>query len=179
MRFIIFDLEATCDENRPNFDNEIIEIGAVQFEDKVRVGTFDSFIKPKVNPTLTPFCKKLTTITQQDVDRADSFPDVLKKFLEWTGNHAVFCSWGFYDKKQMIKDCIRYGLNYNFIYNHISLKHQFHKVHIAHPVPARGVGMDAALKMLNLPLTGRHHRGIDDAENIAKIFLKYYDSWIV
>lgn len=56
MRFIIFDLEATCDENTSNFDNEIIEIGAVQFEDKIRVGSFQSYVHPKVNPILTPFC---------------------------------------------------------------------------------------------------------------------------
>lgn len=179
MRFIVFDLEATCDDGVKDYDNEIIEIGAVQFEDKIRVGTFQSFIHPKVNQKLTSFCTKLTSITQKDVDSAESFPVVLKRFLEWTGKHAVFCSWGFYDKKQMTKDCNRYGLNSNFIYNHISLKHQFHKVHIAHPVPSRGVGMDAALRMLGIPLVGKHHRGIDDAENIAKIFIKYYDSWVI
>ena len=179
MRFIVFDLEATCDDGVRDFDNEIIEIGAVQFENKLMVGEFQSFIHPKVNPELTPFCKKLTSITQKDVDKADSFPTVLKRFLDWTGRHPVFCSWGFYDKKQMIKDCTRYDLKCDFIYNHISLKHLFHKVHKAHPVPAKGVGMDAALRMLNIPLTGSHHRGIDDARNISKIFLKYYDSWMV
>lgn len=178
MRFIIFDLEATCDEIK-NFDNEIIEIGAVQFEDKLMVSEFQSFVKPKVNKQLTPFCKKLTSITQGDVNAAEDFPTVLKKFLDWTGKNAMFCSWGFYDRTQLIKDCNRYGLKYDFIYNHISLKHQFHKVHIAHNVPPKGVGMDAALRMLHIPLTGKHHRGIDDARNISKIFSKYYDSWVI
>lgn len=30
--------------------------------------------------------------------------------------------------------------------------------------------MERALKMLDLPLDGTHHRGIDDAKNISKIF---------
>ncbi|OMG46548.1 hypothetical protein BK140_26615 [Paenibacillus macerans] len=34
----------------------------------------------------------------------------------------------------------------------------------------KGVGMERALKMLDLPLDGTHHRGIDDAKNISKIF---------
>ncbi len=29
------------------------------------------------------------------------------------------------------------------------------------------VGMDAALRMVGLPLEGTHHRGVDDARNIA------------
>ena len=34
MRFIVFDLEATCDDGVRDFDNEIIEIGAVQFDQR-------------------------------------------------------------------------------------------------------------------------------------------------
>ncbi|HWO78436.1 MAG TPA: 3'-5' exonuclease, partial [Bacillus sp. (in: firmicutes)] len=39
----------------------------------------------------------------------------------------------------------------------------------------RGVGMARALEMLKLPLEGTHHRGIDDARNIAKIFVRIFD----
>lgn len=35
--------------------------------------------------------------------------------------------------------------------------------------------MERALKMLNLPLEGTHHRGIDDAKNISRIFVKIFD----
>lgn len=30
-------------------------------------------------------------------------------------------------------------------------------------------GMNGALHILNVPLEGTHHRGVDDAKNIAKI----------
>jgi inhibitor of KinA sporulation pathway (predicted exonuclease) len=33
----------------------------------------------------------------------------------------------------------------------------------------RPMSMSAALRRLDLPLEGRHHRGIDDARNIARI----------
>lgn len=32
--------------------------------------------------------------------------------------------------------------------------------------------MKRALGMLELPLSGRHHRGIDDARNIARILIR-------
>ncbi|MEK3793401.1 hypothetical protein MKX42_16845 [Paenibacillus sp. FSL R7-0204] len=38
--------------------------------------------------------------------------------------------------------------------------------------------MERALTMLKLPLEGTHHRGIDDAKNIAKIFGKIFDQII-
>ena len=31
------------------------------------------------------------------------------------------------------------------------------------------VGMNGALEILQIPLEGTHHRGVDDAKNIAKI----------
>ncbi len=37
--------------------------------------------------------------------------------------------------------------------------------------------MGGALKRENITLEGTHHRGIDDAKNIAKIFLKNFNHW--
>ena len=92
-------------------------------------------------------------------------------------NDVLFCSWGFYDRHQLEKDCERYKINSNFISNHISLKHQFHNVDKKHTISTKGMGMTKALRILNIPLDGIHHRGIDDAKNIAKIFIKFYDDW--
>ena len=48
---------------------------------------------------------------------------------------------------------------------HINLKAVFAKMR-----KMKQCGMKAALQMLEIPLDGFHHRGIDDARNIAKIF---------
>jgi len=37
--------------------------------------------------------------------------------------------------------------------------------------------MGGALKMEGIKLEGTHHRGIDDATNIAKIFRKYINKF--
>ncbi|HHW94658.1 MAG TPA: exonuclease domain-containing protein [Mogibacterium sp.] len=176
MNYIVLDLEATCEENNRNFSNEIIEIGAVRIDENFDIiSTYNEFIKPKINPVLTDFCKQLTTITQEDVDNARAFPEVIEHFMNWADINSgeyLLCSWGYYDRKQLVKNCELYRLDSSWIDKHISLKHQFGTIRNERPC-----GMAKALNKLNIPLEGTHHRGIDDAKNIAKIFLAYKDKW--
>lgn len=175
MNYIILDLEATCWENDRTKQNEIIEIGAVMIGQDLSIkDEFQAFIKPKINPKLSEFCIKLTSINQEDVDNAAEFPAVIKDFNKWitsSGEPYYLCSWGFYDKKQLKKDCELHGVDSSWIGKHISIKHQHGKLIGVE----KGVGMGAALKMLNIPLEGVHHRGIDDARNISKIFIKIFN----
>ena len=179
MNYIIFDLEATCWEDRNiNKQNEIIEIGAVKIDDEGNIQSeFAEFIKPKLHPILSDFCKDLTTITQQEIDAADSFKEVIERFKQWINLEEPFvlCSWGFYDKKQFSKDCDLHDLNKDWLENHISLKHQYAQIKKLR----RPMGMGGALKKEDLTLEGTHHRGIDDARNIAKIFLANFNYWNV
>lgn len=172
--FIILDLEATCQENDPDFDKEIIEIGAVKVDKNLKIiDTFNSFITPKRNPKLSKFCRELTTIRQLDINRAEPFDVVIREFIDWIGNDYLLCSWGFYDKNQFINDCEMYDLPTEWVNKHISLKHQFAKLYNLR----KPCGMAKALKMLNISLKGTQHRGIDDALNITEIFKKLYDKW--
>lgn len=82
----IIDFEATCEEgNPPEFIHEIIEFPVVllnthtlEIED-----TFQQYVRPELNTQLSDFCINLTGITQDQVDRADTFPQVLKKVIDW------------------------------------------------------------------------------------------------
>ena len=56
---------------------------------------------------------------------------------------------------------------------HISLKHQ----HAELAGLRRALGMARALAHEGLALEGMHHRGIDDARNIAKLFGRYLSQW--
>ncbi|MBE1444443.1 3'-5' exonuclease [Paenibacillus sp. OAS669] len=173
MNYIIFDLEATCWENDRSKPNEIIEIGAVKLNQQLqRIDEFQTFIKPMLNPWLSDFCKTLTSITQEDVQAAPYFPQGVRAFQDWIGPGPFYlCSWGLYDKNQLIKDCKLHSLSTDWLKHHISIKHQHGKM-IGRD---RGVGMERALQMLHLPMEGQHHRGIDDARNIAKIFVRLFD----
>lgn len=185
MNYIVFDLEATCwdkkDPEAKHKKNEIIEIGAVMLNEKLQVvSKFESFVKPKVFPILSDFCKDLTKINQEDIDEAQTFPEVIKEFKSWIGFNYVLCSWGHYDKNQLIKDCVLHGLDYDWADRHISIKHQFMEMDVfkkskvyENQIKKRGrasAGMMTALNILKIDHKGIHHRGIDDAENIANIF---------
>jgi len=177
MIYIILDLEATCWESKSKGPNEIIEIGAVCVNEKKEIlGEFVSFVKPTVHPVLSEFCTQLTSIQQVDVDSAPFFSEAVNAFQNWYlqyDSEYLLCSWGFYDKAQFEKDCIRHGVDTDWLRHHISLKHQYPEIKKLN----KSIGMKGALGIEGIELTGTHHRGIDDARNITKIFLKHFEKW--
>lgn len=177
MKYIVLDLEATCWRDRTQKkQSEIIEIGAVAIDEEGNIkDEFAAFVRPQLEPILSPFCTELTTITQAEIDRAATFPEVLQAFTDWIdlSKDYLLCSWGFYDRKQFEKDCQLHQLDTDWLTQHISVKHQYAKI-----VNARKpMGMARALQKEGLPLVGTHHRGIDDARNIAQIFIKHLGQW--
>lgn len=170
-KILVIDLEATCDEcDFPGEDMEIIEIGAVWAStDGVVLDEFQALVRPIVRPELTTFCQKLTGITQRDVDLADSFAIVAARLNEFSKLHSTesstWGSWGQFDAKQLLRDCERHGIPHPLpSFEHINLKRQF-----ANRRKIKEVGMARALAMVGFELAGSHHRGLDDARNIAKL----------
>ncbi len=170
MRFIIFDLEATCWKNEHFPDKmETIEIGAVALDENGAIGDeFGCFVRPVLHPKLSDFCRDLTSITQQDVAGAQTFAPAFARFVEWAqtgGEPLTLVSWGDFDPRQLQLDCARAGVEYPASFaRHVNIKQRFALARNIKPV-----GMARALKMLQIPLAGTHHRGIDDARNIAAI----------
>lgn len=168
MRYLIVDLEATCWlNNKDNTKMETIEIGAVMLPETLDAPTaeYQRFIRPFTHPILSEFCTELTSITQEQVDSADYFNVVFPEFVEWIGDEPyTFCSWGDYDYKQLKLDASRWNVDFPVAFDtRINLRRAFKKVH------GKRIGMVDALKVLELTLEGTHHRGIDDARNIARI----------
>lgn len=177
MNYIILDLEATCwkDKNTTK-QSEIIEIGALKIDqDGNYINEFSEFVKPKLNIELSDFCKELTTIEQAVIDSAETYKIVINQFIEWININEpyILCSWGFYDKKQFEKDCDLHSIDKDWLANHISLKHQYAEIKGLR----KPIGMGGALKKERFKLEGTHHRGIDDARNISKIFKAHFDKW--
>ena len=172
MRYVIVDLEATCWENIRNPDRmEIIEIGAVLLESAHGpvVDTFSQFVRPVVEQQLSDFCTRLTSIVQQDVDNADTFLTVFHEFLAWIGTAPfILCSWGGYDLNQFRTDCRRHNIALPASFGrHVNLKKEF-----ARMFNVKSCGMAKALQHVGIALEGIHHRGIDDARNIAKLAMR-------
>ncbi len=170
MNFIVMDLESTCGERDTDFKSqETIEIGAVRLNDSLEtIDEFNAFVKPVGNPRLSEFCQDLTSITQQDVDYADTFDIVFEKFFHWIGSDSYsIASWGLADIDHIRIDCKRHKLKYPKLFSkkHVNVKELFAKKKRVRPC-----GMKQAMQMMNIPQQGTHHRAIDDARNIARIF---------
>lgn len=171
MRYLIVDLEATCWRKRHRTQKiETIEIGAVLMATASGPisGEFSEFIRPICSTELSDFCTELTSIRQADVDSADPFSRVFPRFVDWIGPEPFrFCSWGGFDQRQLEQDCERHRLTLPKPFeavHHLNLKRLF-----AEWKSGRQMGMATALEMLEIPLEGMHHRGIDDARNLAKL----------
>lgn len=178
--YVCLDLEATCydrNENKPDgFVNEIIEIGAVMYDNYGKIDEFQAFIRPFKFGELSNFCKTLTTIKQDDVDNAKFFPEVISDFKEWytiPNREIIFVSWGHYDRNQLRDDCQLHKLDKEWINesNHVSLKHKYAEWKNL----KKGLGLGRACKNEGLVFEGTAHRGIDDANMVGKIFMKYID----
>ena len=170
MNYIIFDLEATCWLGRPPKGlNEIIEIGAIKVNDYGEAESkFSKFVKPTINPILSDFCKKLTSISQEDIERSRVYPHVISEFMDWIGvEDEPYCliSWGKYDCQQLAQDCELHRLDVQWLDHHYNLKPAYREL--------------KAVKLEGFEFTGVHHRAISDAENLAKIFMKYFKEWSV
>lgn len=170
---LVVDLEATCCDLQsiPRYQMETIEIGAVMVAtDSLEIiDEFQTFIKPLRHPVLTEFCLNLTSITQVQVDNAPTFPDAIKLWRPWLSqfDKTIFGSWGDYDRKQLQQDSKHHHIDlpYPVSSNHVNLKEIFCTTQVLN----KRYGMAQALNLANIPLTGTHHRGIDDARNISKL----------
>jgi len=174
--YLVVDLEATTsnDDSLPKDEMETIEIGAVLVDAHTLepMGEFQSFVRPVRHPVLTPFCTELTQISQAMVDGAPLFPEALTALCSHTLGErtgVVFASWGKYDMTQLQRDCALHRIPYPMP-EHLNLKEELSLVH----GQKKRFGMARALAFLGLPLEGTHHRGIDDARNIARML-----PWIV
>lgn len=169
---IIVDLEATCWEKDTNPRRmETIEIGAVKLLGSPLAieGEFSTFVRPLVETTLSEFCTRLTGISQSDVDAAPLFPKALEELVAWVdAEEVVFCSWGEYDGRQIEVDCRRHDIPVpEIVRDRVNLKRMF-----ADQESRKPCGMRQALRILGLELEGAHHRGLDDARNIARIAIR-------
>ncbi len=178
VRYIIFDLEATCWRGRPPKGiTEVIEIGAVMVDRYGdAVDRFSKFVRPVVNPMLSGFCKHLTSIQQEEVDRARTFERVSEEFRNW-GNmydeEYVLLSWGIDDSHLLRNDCSLHKVDLDWTFRYVDLKKAYRNLKdLKH-----ASGLKATVKREGFDFTGIHHRAISDAENLAKVFIKYLEDW--
>lgn len=176
----VLDFEATCDDNKKFYPrNEIIEFPSVLLhynpvsKKYQKISQIQLFCKPLYNVQLTQFCKDLTGITQSQVNNGIEFPVALQQHHNWLmtntnySNSVMIVTCGNWDLISMLPDeCRRWNLFPDPQYlKVINLKHAFVDLY-----PKKRMGMTGMLEFCGLTLEGRHHSGIDDCNNIVKLF---------
>ena len=169
----VIDIETSCWElpeiKGESEIQEIIEIGisVVDTHEYRILNTQSILVKPQ-RSKISNFCTKLTTLTQEQVDTGVLFQDACEKLRKDFKSHKrMWLSWGDFDKNIFEKNCNDYQCKYPFGRRHLNLKNCFALLHGL----SKELGMDAALKMLNIPLAGTHHRADSDSLNISKILI--------
>ncbi|KAI5211174.1 3'-5' exoribonuclease 1 isoform X1 [Manis pentadactyla] len=177
----IIDFEATCEEgNPPEFIHEIIEFPVVllnthtlEIED-----TFQQYVRPEINTQLSDFCINLTGITQDQVDRADTFPLVLKKVIDWmklkelgTKYKYSILTDGSWDMSKFLNiQCRLSRLRYPpFAKKWINIRKSYGNFY---KVPRSQTKLTIMLEKLGMDYDGRPHSGLDDSKNIARIAVR-------
>lgn len=174
---LILDFEANCIEEGKLECQEIIEFPVVPIdmknlkvmEDKI----FHTYVKPTVVPKLTDFCTKLTGITQAQVDQGVELTEVLKKLEQWrtdnffTFHNSTYVTCGKWDLNTCLKNEAAYKKLKvpDHLRKFINIKDAWCSTFTEPKSP----GMPGMLDSLKLTLDGKHHSGIDDSKNIAKI----------
>lgn len=184
MRFLcVLDFEATCWTEGRRGDMEIIEFPSILYRisDSGKpelLGEFHEYVRPVRFPDLSSFCTELTGITQSTVDCADVLQNVYARHFAWlvslvkSGNtgekwedlhNVCFVTCGHWDFRTMWPiEVQQKGLCNHIAYSrYINLKDAFSTFY------GRKCGsMVDMLTKLRIPLTGRHHSGIDDTRSM-------------
>ncbi|CAJ1938926.1 unnamed protein product [Cylindrotheca closterium] len=198
---VIVDFEATCNDsnggkNPPIKPQEIIEFPAVLLNVKTGAieGEFHHYLLPDVHPKLSSFCTELTGISQEAVDEGISLKNALYLHSEWinkhnlTNDHKVNYNQDEGEKFQFLyvtcgdwdlKTCLPNQLAHHnqtvpqMFSNWVNIKKAYGKFY-----KRKALGMITMLEDLDLKLEGRHHSGIDDSRNIARICTRMLkDGW--
>ena len=166
---LVVDVESTCWEGAPppGQTSEIIEIGLCPLDLRTleRIEKRSILVNP-VQSEISEFCTSLTTLTPEMFAEADSFADAVKTLKkEFSSKDRLWASWGDYDRRQFERVCKDQSVGYPFGPSHLNVKSMF----AAAVGSGHEMGLDGAYNRLGLNMEGTHHRGDDDAWNIAGI----------
>jgi inhibitor of KinA sporulation pathway (predicted exonuclease) len=170
-RIVVIDVESTCWPGAPppGQESEIIEIGlcVIDVAAAQRLEKRSILVRPE-RSAVSEFCTQLTTLTQSQVEQGISFEQACTLLRdEYALKLRTWASYGDYDRRQFERQCQAREIASPFGKTHINVKNLFAICQAL----SHEVGLDGALGILGLPLEGTHHRGDDDAWNIANVLL--------
>ncbi len=181
MKYIITDLEwnGAYSKIAHGYFNEIIEIGAVAFDEQMQpLGTFHKVINPVVSKKLSQVVRDLTHITAEELEaQGGTFDSVMQEFSAWAGEDAALLTWSNTDLLVLME-------NFTFFTGKPRIPFMAHYADIQ-PFCQNRMGVDTSQQM-GLSKACEHlgisadesslHRAPDDARLTAKVFVRLFDA---
>ncbi len=177
MQFIVLDLEwnNTYAKKAKGYINEIIEIGAVKLDNELEnVDTFSCIIRSQIGKKLRGSVKRLTHLTNDDINSGMPFTKAFSMFRKWIGNEeTVIFTWGDGDVRVLLEN-FKYlnGIKViPFLEKYCDLQRVFQRIHGS--TKGQQTGLLNAAQMLEIdPEMYIHHRALGDSMLTADILKK-------
>lgn len=168
---LVVDVESTCWEGNPPSGqiSEIIEIGicTVDMKTLTRLEKHSILVQP-IQSEISPFCTELTTLKPAMFERAGTLAEAVAELKkEFRSKDRLWASWGDYDRVQFERVCKSLNVGYPFGRSHLNVKSLF-----AAALGVSEMGIGKAYQHLGWKMEGTHHRGHDDAWNIAGVLCR-------
>ena len=177
MHYVIVDLEM-CKVPKANrtkefrWSNEIIQIGAVLFDDNYNIeDQFMTYVNPQYG-RLTSYIEQLTGITMNDLNNAPTTETSLKRFVDWIPGDAIMVQWSENDKYQLDREIKGKKIDFEGIQklqrDWIDCQVQFTEIINAERI----FSLQEALNISDIDYNSNIHDGLVDAQNTAMLFKK-------
>lgn len=180
MNFVILDLEwnsSYCKKKRC-FMSEIIEFGAVKFNDKFEVlDTFSMLIAPQVSKKLSGKVKELTNISNEELEKGGTtYTHVLSKFKRFLGSDLLM-TWGTCDILAIMENSEYYEKNNRIDYINAYCDLQYYCASALGVYHAgQQLGLVPAAELIGLDLSEVvQHRALQDSMLSMAIFKNLYN----
>lgn len=147
---------------------EILQIGAVRLDGLggVLTGSFNAYIKPRLQKRLSPIARKLPD-ARLSLTEGISFREGYSAFLSWCGDETVFAGWGGQDDGVLAKNARLWKLPELKVGEYIDLQAAFNRT--------LGIGTGQRLALENavaycgIPELFEYHNALHDAMYAALV----------
>jgi len=180
MEYVILDLEwnSSYSKKAKHFISEIIEFGAVKFNDTFEViDTFSMLVIPQVGKKLSGKIKELTNISNEELATGGAtYTHVLSRFKKFLGD-SMLLTWGTSDILALMENTDYYEKNnyLDYIILYCDLQRYCAKA-LGVYNPGRQLGLAMAAQLADVDIADMvQHRALQDAMISMMVFKKLFD----
>ncbi len=150
---------------------EVIQIGAVKLDEKMRVcGSFSVIVKPKYFKKLHKHVSLLTGISQEQMDAGLPLPEAERAFREWCGKDFVFLTWGPDDIPMLKENLHVHDIPGEWLLNTYDLQPMFNRDTDGDMKRQRS--LEYAMEYFEIPQTLPAHDALNDAYFTALVAMR-------